>query len=341
MLSLYAPLNEVEIVDVQVLRPGTVFLLVGQQDEKLVIKVESGNMGAATLKHAKVAIKAVDASGGGKVKALTTAEIQALDDWCEFIKKVTNDFNENKLNAFGMHPGAANLMDTLKSYKRSLWYKMPMADLTDAEKMIAQRLGTGTGTPDKTVMTLFAEGLNAVGGIEQIGRIIAADMYNSNQDRFNPIAGSKKIFGNKTLHFKAITNPGNVFVIGKDTQQRISFSGHDFIDPNSGYKDYSNSLGDIKEAYNQQWLGEHLCSKSLRKKFVKNVVGDLETIITPNKNFFSPFSKLSSKAGKRLETGMLDGMRLIVTAVSAKYNKGGQWPPGVKNRFDKFSAALK
>lgn len=341
MLSLTSKFDDMDIVNVQVLRSGTVYLLTGQADEKLVVKVEPNNLFAPTFGHAKVAMKAVDANAG-KVKALVASEIKALEDWAEFIKRITEDFNENKLNSMGLHPGASDLLLRVKDGKNSLWYKMPLADLTDADKLLSQRLGTGGSPADKTVMAMFVDGLNAVGGIEQIGRIIAADMYTSNQDRFSPRGGCQKTYGTKTVTFKTIVNPGNVFVIGKDTQQRISFSGHDFIDPNTGYKDYSNSLADIKEGYNEDWLGATLCSKSERRKFAKRVVHDLETIVSPNRKALSPFRKLSSKADTRLERGMVDGMRLIVAAIAAKYNKAGaKWPAGVKERYDKFSAALK
>ena len=121
----------------------------------------------------------------------------------------------------------------------------------------------------------------------------------------------------------------------------MSVSGHDFIDPNSGYKDFEMSLGDISEGYSQQWPGDHLCSKSLRKKFTGHVIDDLELVLTPNRKSYSPFKKLSSKAGKRLEAGIKDGMRLIVDAVNTRYGKpGAKWPANAKQRVDKYRAAL-
>jgi len=341
MLSIYTPFNDIEIADVHVFRSGTVYLLTGHADEKLVVKVEDNiHNPVSTFKNAKLAMKAVEPNAG-KMKRLSPAEIQALEDWAQFIVEIGRKYAENKLNNMGEHPGAKDLLEKLKDSKSNLWYKMPLADLTDADKLLAQRLGTTTGTVDKTVMTMFAEGLNAEGGIEQLGRIIAADMYNGNGDRFNPTEGSEKAFGSKTLKFKAIKNIGNVFVIGKDTQQRIGFSGHDYIDPWSGYKNYDMGMDDLREAYGQ-WPGEHLCSRSLRKKFVKHIIDDLELILTPNRKSYSPFRKLSSKADGRLEKGMLDGMRLIVEAVKARYSKpGAKWPANAKERCDKFSAALK
>jgi hypothetical protein len=332
-------IKEIEIADVDVLRPGTVYLLRGHAGEKLVVKVEAGNVGAATLKHNKVAMKAVEAKAGA-LKALQPGEVTALRDWAAFMQRVTDDFADNKIGGFQSGSAAKDLSECVATMPGNLWYKMPAADLTGADKMLEARLGVGGNGPDKGIMKQFADGLNADGGLEQLGRIIAADMYISNQDRFNPEAGSTKEFGGRQLKFKTLLNPGNLFVVGKNTQQRMSVSGHDFIDANTGYKDYSNSLSDVKDAYDQNWLGEVLCSSSKRKKFAGNVVDDLETILTPNRKKLSPFRKLDRNAAKRIERGMLEGMRLIVDAIDAKY-RTGPVPTGVKQRRDKFEAALR
>lgn len=337
MLSMHSTFNDIMIADVQVLRSGTVYLLTGHGDEKLVVKAEPNNIfnPQQTFKNTKLAIKAVD-SHAGKVKRLAPTEVQALQDWAEFIKGVCATYSENKLAGLQAPAAAENLLDKVSGSKNDLWYKMPFADLTDAEKMLTQRM-----SGDKSVMKMFADGLNEAGGIEQLGRIIAADFYNSNGDRFSPISGSTKGFGKKTLTFKSVVNVGNIFVVGKNTQQRMSVSGHDFIDPNTGYKDFEMDLGDIKDGYDQQWLGEHLCSKSLRKKFVAKVIDDLELVLTPNRKSFSPFRKLSSKSEKRLDRGIVDGMRLIVAAVTSRYSKAGaKWPANAKQRVDKYQAAL-
>jgi hypothetical protein len=337
MLSMHSEFNDVEIADVHVFRSGTVYLLTGHGDEKLVVKAEPNNIfkKEETFKNTKLAMKAVDRHAS-KVKRLSAAEVKALEDWAEWIIGVCTRYSDNKVHDLKPPPSAADLLSKVRDSRNDLWYKMPLADLTDAEKMLVQRM-----SGDKSVMTMFADGLNAVGGIEQLGRIIAADFYNGNADRFNPTEGSSKTFGTKTLKFKVIKNVGNIFVVGKDTQQRMSVSGHDFIDPNSGFKDFEMSLGDITEGYNQQWLGDHLCSRSLRKKFVGHVIDDLELVLTPNRKSYSPFRKLTSKAGKRLDSGIVDGMRLIVGTVTARYSKpGAKWPANAKQRVDKFRSAL-
>jgi hypothetical protein len=340
MLSMQTTITDMDIADVAVLRTGTVYLLSGHANEKLVVKVESGNVDKQMLKHNRLAMRAVDPKAGGNAKPLKKAEVDALKDWAEFMKRVTSDFADNKIDNFGSGAAAKDLASCLEMFATNLWYKMPAADLTGADKLLEARLGAGGNAPDKGIMKQFADGLNADGGLEQLGRIVAADMYIGNQDRFNPTNGSQKDFGGKQLKFKVLMNPGNLFMVGKKTQQRISVSGHDFIDPNSGFRYYDRNIDDISRDYNQAWLGETLCHSSSRKKFADHIVHDLEVILTPNRKSYSPFRKLESNAAKRIERGMKDGMKLIVKAIDDKHGRG-QMPQGVKQRRDRFEAALR
>jgi len=64
MLSLTAKFDDMDIVNVQVLRSGTVYVLTGQADEKMLVKIEPNNLFEPTFGHAKVDMKAVDANAG-------------------------------------------------------------------------------------------------------------------------------------------------------------------------------------------------------------------------------------------------------------------------------------
>lgn len=338
MLSMYSQITEMEIADLAVLRSGTVYLLTGHGGEKLVVKVEANVFQKQTLTHHRAAMKAVDKIGGN-TKSLKDSEKKALGDYVAFMERITSGFAEDKICVFDAGPAAKDLKEALHDFQGGVWYKMPCADLTGADKLLEARMGVGGNAPDKGVMIQLADGLNADGGLEQLGRIIAADMYIGNTDRFMPTGGCKKDFGGKSLKFKTLVNPGNLFVVGKNTQQRISVSGHDFIDPNSGFKNYSMSLADVKEGYNTEWPGYYMCSASKRKKFASDVVDDLETILTPNRKAFSPFRKLDRNAAKRIERGMVDGMRLILKSLDSGYTKQAL-PVGVTQRRDAFAKAL-
>jgi hypothetical protein len=79
-LTMQTEFTEWDIEDLQVLRSGTVYKLTGHMGEVLIIKGESANIQQSSLQHSKVAMKAVD-KVGGHVKALSTAEKKALQDW--------------------------------------------------------------------------------------------------------------------------------------------------------------------------------------------------------------------------------------------------------------------
>ena len=112
LLSMHSTFNEIMIADIQVLRSGTVYVLTGHGDEKLVVKAESNNIfnPQRTFKNTKLAIKAVD-SHAGKVKRLAPTEVQALQDWAEFIKGVCATYPENKLAGLQAPAAAENLLD--------------------------------------------------------------------------------------------------------------------------------------------------------------------------------------------------------------------------------------
>jgi hypothetical protein len=334
-----ADVNEMDIEDVYVLRPGTVYKTIGHSGEILVLKCEAANVTADQLKHAKRAMGAVDATGA-QVKALKDAEKAELKKWVDFMGRASSGFADNKIKNFESGPAAKDLNAVLTQNTHALWYKMPFAHLSTADKALDARMGQG-GAVDKSGMKLFEDGLKAPDGIEQLGRIIAADLFIGNQDRFNPAEGSTRQYGGKKLNFKALKNIANIFLLGDKNGQKMAFSGHDFFDPGNGYRNVDMSLSDIKEGYGEDWIGEIMCNKKTRKVFAKDVVADLETLLCPNRKRLSPRTKLGGKAVQRLENGMVDGMRLIVQQLGQKYNsKGGKWPAGVQQRYQAYADAL-
>lgn len=346
MLSMLSSFTEMDIADVQELRRGTVYKLTGQGGEQLIIKAEAPQVTQQTLSHSTRAMKVVD-KRGGNTKALGSTEKNALKSWAEFMQRTYKDIVNNQIHK-QMHQLADDLLYQIKG--APTWYKMPLADLTDAERLLLARMGGADGTEavDKSGVRQFAEGLKADGGLEQLGKIIAADMYIGNLDRFNPDGSTTNPqYGGKNFSFKVLVNPGNLFVIGKNTEHRMSVSGHDFLDPNSQHRDYSKSLGDIDVA----WPGDALCDKARRQKFAKHIVHDLETILSPNRKSHSPFRKLPGNAPKRVERGILTGMADIVRSLDAEYGNmikiakhaAGQtkvMPDGVKERLDRYRRAL-
>jgi hypothetical protein len=340
VLSMNSAVNEMDIEDIYVLRPGTVYKATGHAGEILVLKCEAANVTVDQLKHAKRAMSAVD-STAGQVRALTDGEKAELKKWVDFMSRVSSGFADNKVKDFESGPAAKDLDQVLTQQTHALWYKMPFSQLSTADKALDARMGQG-GKVDKSGVKLFEDGLKAPDGLEQLGRIIAADLFIGNQDRFNPAEGSTRQYGGKKLNFKALKNIANIFLLGDKNGQKMAFSGHDFFDPGNGYRNVDMSLSDIREAYGEEWIGEIMCDKKTRKIFAKDVVADLEILLCPNRKRFSPRTKLGGKAAQRMETGMVDGMRLIVQQLAQKYNsKGGKWPAGVQQRWQAYSDALK
>jgi len=331
-------IKEMDIEDISVLRPGTVYKATGHAGEILVLKCEAANVNADQLTHAKRAMQAVDATAGA-VKALKNDEKAALKKWVDFLARATSNFADNKIHNLESGPSAKDLHAVLTQQTHALWYKMPFSQLTTADKALDARMGAN-GTVDKSGVKMFEDGLKATDGIEQLGRIIAADLFIGNQDRFNPAEGSKRQYGGKSLNVRALKNIANLFLLGSKNDQKMAFSGRDFFDPGNGYRNVDMSLADVRDRYSEEWIGEILCDKKTRKAFAKDVVADLETLLCPNTKRLSPRTKLGGKAVKRVENGMVDGMRLVVQQLTSKYNRGGVWPAGVKERYDQFKAAL-
>jgi len=351
MLSMHSEITEWDIENIQVLRPGTVYKLTGHAGETLVVKVESSyNLQPESFKMTKLAMKAVDPRAGN-AKLLTDNEKNEIKKFVEFMKRVTQDFSANMVSQYDAGPAAQDLWRIFKDPLTPVWYKMPFESLSDADKLLALRLGDKGGAKDKSLMYKFAQGLKEPGGLEQLGKIIAADMFNGNGDRFNPLEGSKNHYGGKDLRFRVIKNIGNVFVIGKNTDMRFAVSGHDFLDPNSPFRNFNLTVAEIQQYYTredgsgEEWLGDYLCDPARRKKFAKDVAHDLEKIVSPNRKALSPFRKLGREghAAKRVEKGMLQGMRAIVDAVDRRFGKAGkgQMPPGLQDRRNRYDQAAR
>lgn len=338
MLSMQTPIRDMEIEDIQELKRGVVFKLTGHGGERLIVKVDLIQE-QNRFKHASAALKAVD-KHGGNVKELMPSEKAALKAWCEFLQRTYKDFNENKTYSMQIMGMTKSIIDQLKM-PGAVWFKMPVADLTDVDAMMG---AGGLDSVDQSGIKMFAKGLKADGGLEQLGKIVAADMYNSNCDRFSPEGStSGKQYGGRSISFKALVNVGNLFMIGKSSQQRMSVSGHDFLDPFGPNRDFNKGL-------NETWPGHALCDRTKRKQFAKKIVDDLEQILTPGKKSKAIFGKLGYNAAGRLEKGMKLGMAEIVQKLDKEYaggglqigrhRPGGGPPSGVKERLDAYRKAV-
>ncbi len=354
MLSMYRDIRETEIEDIEILRPGTVYKLTGHAGEVVVVKKEGGNANSTQLRQASKIMGAVS-KVAGDLKPLSDQEKKELHKWADFMISCTRDYNENKLNDCQPVQVASEIKSIFMILhngsmvdaggQSALWYKMPYSALTPADKILEQRIGAG-GAVDKSLTQALRKGLKDTGGLEQLGKIIAADMFLGNGDRFLPPgaegAGSTvsnaKHHGTKDLKFVSLKNPGNLFLLGKNTQMKMSVSGHDYFDPNSQFRNFDSQLRDLEDVNmgGETWLGRSIANARSRRAFAKVVVQDLETLLSPNKRKGSLRTKLGTGAYRRVESGMRDGIGQIVAEYDKQASTGATMPGGMTERINIF-----
>ncbi|MEZ0227761.1 MAG: hypothetical protein ACAI25_03995 [Planctomycetota bacterium] len=310
---------------------GKVFLLVGPADEKLVIKTDA-NISDAGVKSANTVVKAIDKNV--KVKVLDAAEKKALVDWVTDWEAEEAWFKKEMGKEY-----RADEKDAVESLKFSVnykgpepWFKMAALELKDLDGALKKRLDG-----DKSEMKAFIKTLTAKGGLEKLGQVIAADMFNGNTDRFLPVwafgvgqAGAGKTIGKKHFAFKTLVNLGNVFIAS--TKAGLEVSALDFVDPGSQFKDITQPLAAAEATAKYPWTGKALSDKKLREAFAADIAADLELVVNPKKSKLSPFTKLGKDAASRLSAGMVTGAQAIKKKLEAKYK--APMAAGIKERYD-------
>ena len=312
-----------DIYHIQMFKDLKVFLLVGGNNDKVVIKTDA--IHAPQIRSANPIIKAIAPSA--KLKILTDTELAALKSFI-----ATYEHLEQAYHEWGMtyKPDEA---PAVQSLKQSLGFgfpfvKMEAVNVTDLTGALEDRL-----TGDKSDLRSFTATLNASGGLEMLGKIIAVDMFNGNTDRFYPGSASTKTIGGVDFSLKCLVNVGNVFHV--KTAAGSEVGALDFVDPSSNFKNINQSLSDIEEPGDPDtiWPARILVDKSKRKDFAKDVVHDLEKILNPHKSKFSLKTKLKFGATDRIITGMVQGAQMIKTKLEQKYGPN-RWTPGIRERYD-------
>jgi hypothetical protein len=345
-LSVKDPILPIDIADIHLLKNGKIIFLTGHEGERLVLKTELGTS-AGNVKNAKAVMKAIDPSI--KTKIVTQEEIDLLLDWAKQVIAIENSFanlpqDEKNKKGPGLNPlrkeALQSLIDALTEWHNSMkntdnindamnpLIKINYVDVKDIKDEVEKRLNEEK--KDKSGVRAFVRALNGPGGFETLGKIIAADLVNDNDDRFAVNGGSDVNIGGRSFSFKALVNPGNVFLNISNNGAK-SISGLDFIAPGR----MSNK--DINAPLPIDHPIHHLTTKELRAKLATNVVADLELIVNPKRGRFS-FNKLDSNAAKRLQAGMIEGAQLIAAEFDRKYRskpeKGNRWTDGVRERYE-------
>lgn len=324
-LDYKSPIKSEDILLIEVFRPGTVYKLTGHDDEALVLKSEAGNLSKASFSTTRAAMKQVDKQAAA-AKALSDAEKQEVKSFAETMRYVVAFMTEHRIPGYSVPTGIDDILANFQQNPHALWYKMPLQNLADLGGALKARVAG-----DKNVLVEFKTALARKGGLEALGKIVACDLFIGNNDRFHPTEGSTMTYGSRTFKFRAVKNIGNIFIAGAGSSRSVT--GMDFVDPSTGYRLYDMTLSEVRESYNEDWLGDYLVDKSARKRFCKHIVEDLELILSPNRKSYSPFTKLGSGAARRLEQGMVAGAKQILQGLNQKYASGKPKPAGMQSRL--------
>jgi hypothetical protein len=303
-------------------KTGNVFCLRGPSGS-LIVKAEK-NLNAKPA-HAIFGAKFMNAVDPfARSKILTTNEISALKDW---------------VAAETLGPG--NELRKILSAGYLVWRKMENRDsLISLQDAVKER----EESHDKTKIRRIAAALNAPKGLERLGEIAAADLFNSNSDRFvpnnpnNPMSPWSLKDSTTQYAVKTLTNVDNVLLALEGRNLRPI--GLDAFDTSSVYNDHIKPLNKIERDSVAHWPGRMLAANKIadRMTFARDIVDDLETLLGPRdrKLPFTNTHRLSSDAARRIYKGMDSGVAKIKERLR-KYlesdkRQNDRVPPGVIDR---------
>jgi len=326
-LALNNPIVANDIHHIRMFKELKVWLLEGGNNDKLVIKTDA--VFQQQYKSASPIIKAI--APGAKLKVLSQAELNALQEYIRTHELLTQAYQDMDMN---FNPDETEPVARLKE---SLGFgfpfvKMAAVNVSDLEGALKARLAPNV---DKTSLRAFTATLNAPGGLETLGKIIAVDLFNGNTDRFFPGAASTKNVGGVDFNLRCLVNIGNVF--RAVTAGGSEVGALDFIDPNSIYKDINTPLAQAELGAAYPWPARLLTSRQQRHAFAKDVVHDLEKILNPHKSRFSLKTKLTGNSEGRVASGMKQGAFAIKLKLEAKYINPNQATQGILDRHQILS----
>ncbi len=299
MLKLGTPITAGDIYSVKALAPGhPVFQLDGFGDDSgkvdsIVIKLET-QANTGNVHTAAALMNAVDPKA--RTEVLKPPEIQQLKHWAQYGEVPDVD----ALQTAGVLVQQLSLPGA--------WVKMGVKKLTMLDSAVQKRLDPAN--PDKADVRLIARALKKSGGLEKLGEIIAADLFNGNTDRFGPPFELNP--GNyKGITLQAVYNVGNVFV-ACDGKGKGSPIGLDSYDPASEWKDLNNAHID-----QQRWGGMLLMGnqKANRLAYAGMIINDLEALLGPRnrKIAFASKNRLGTNRKGRMNNGMENGAKKLKT----------------------------
>ncbi len=319
-LAIRNTIVEAEIYTIQKISDGhPVYLLEGFDDmpqDTLVVKLEGGQAPAAVAANVKI-MNVIDKSA--KQKVLTPTEVQELRNWAGFF------VHNAPVDVTAARAFAADLVQP------GTWVKMGTKRLTTLDSAMTARLAG-----DKADVRLIARALKRNGGLEKLGSILVADLFNGSSDRFvYPGPGMPVPFA--TGAFQHLQNIGNVFV-SCDQNNLVRPIGLDGFDPYSDFKNPGMTVNAQEHGSVDQWPGRLLASTQgpARRQFATGCVADLETVLGPRnrKIRFASKLRLGGNAGHRIAAGMDQGINVLKQKMLAwRANPAKPMPPVMTSRM--------
>lgn len=324
-LNLQAEFAALDILTVKKLGDDKqpVFLLVGPIDQ-LVIKQESTPFPGdpRNMRYALRTMRAIDPATASR--QLSKREIDALMAFVEDEKA------DADLPGATPNPDLAKLERALLNAVGATWQKMNKLDglvsLQDAAVQARARKRNKAG------VRAIAAALTAPGGLERLGAILVADLFNGNDDRFS-LDDQSAQFDFLGLSFRRMTNMANVVLCLQDNV--LTPVG---LDPYACRGEFRYL---DKPTVDPRWPGRQLARTPQaglwRKTFAADVVSDLETALGPRnrKILFASTNRLPKNAADRIAAGMEEGIRRLKKKLyeGVKPGQVDRIPPGLRARL--------
>lgn len=304
MLGLKNPLKAEDIYKISELSQGhPVFKVEGWGDgsskkvDAIVLKMEGANSKGVVV---AASIMGMVDPRSAQV-ALTPQELQELKTW-------VNGGEVPDVESFRV---AQTVATTLA--QPGTWLKMELRKLMTLDDAVANRLGG-----DKADVRVIAHALRQHGGLEKLGEIIAADLFNGSNDRFAypPYANAQP--GKHPIPTKVVQNVGNVFIACAGRSGTPI--GLDNFDPGSATKYVDGPEANDMDLGLQSWGGNLLvrANKADRDLFIAAVIEDMEALLgggsRNRKNPFGSQNRLGTGRKQRLTNGIASGAKKMEAA---------------------------
>jgi len=307
MLSIKQPLKAEDIYQAKELAPGhPVYQLEGWGDghsnkiDTIVLKNESGD--ARNVQLATTMMNIVDAKSTQIV--LSTQEVQQLRLWattagCPNVET----FRTTQAITTALGQGGS-------------WLKMELRQLLTLDDAVNNRVNKN----DKADVRVIARALKKHGGLEKLGEIISADLFNGSQDRFAypPFTNAQdgKYPG---IPLKVIQNVGNVFVACNGNGSGAPI-GLDNFDPFGQQRHVDGMAAQNMDLSVLAWGGNLLLKTNAaqRNAFVSATIEDLEALLgggqRNRRNPFGSQNRLGTGRKRRLLNGIDSGAKKMKKA---------------------------